>query len=52
MRTTHYLNPQPYTHVAEKFSGLFSISHVLNLHVEGENQYVHKWLHQLTLVSR
>ena len=37
--TTHYLDPQPYTHVAKKFSGSFSISHVLNLYVEGENQY-------------
>jgi len=50
--TTQSLTFQTHTHTAKKFSGSFSISHVLNLHVEGKKQYVHKWLHRLTWISR
>jgi len=50
--TTQSLTFQANAHVAKKFSGSFSVSHILNLHVMGENQYVRKWLHQLTWVSR
>ena len=40
--TTQSLAIQAGTYAAEKFSDSFSVSHVLNLLVQGEKQYVHK----------
>jgi len=42
MDTTQSLAEQAATYAAEKFSDSFSVSHVLNLLVRCENQYVHK----------
>jgi len=47
-KTTQTLSEQAGRYAGEKFSDSFSISHVLNLLVEGENRHVHKWLHRLT----
>ena len=52
---TQSLADQTDTYAAEKLSDSFSVSHVLNLLVLGENQCVHKAvrrLDQLTWVSR
>ena len=40
--TTQSLAAQAGTYAAEKFSDSFTVSHVLNLLIQGENQYVHE----------
>jgi len=51
-KTTQTLSEQAGRYAGEKFSDSFSISHVVNLLVEGEDHRVSKWLHRLTWISR
>jgi hypothetical protein len=39
-------------YASEKFSDSLSVSHVLNLLVESEDQYTRPWPHQLTRIPR